>query len=135
MRYSTDVPPPSNHHYYSCSRPKNRTCPSSLMTPRSPPGVRSHHRPYLVYLTKTCPLRTSPTDSAYKLNPSYYSRPNINPRWRVRWTKPDSTPESPCLLLNCTPGLNNFNFTILPLPYPPYSPHLLYYNILNFPCI
>ena len=135
MRHSTNITPPPYHHNHNRSRLKNRPCPNTLMTPRSPPRTRPNNRAYPLNLTKTSPLCPPPTNSTHQFIPPNHARPHIYPYRGMRRTKPNTTTKNPCLLLNRTPRLNDPSTAILPLPHPLNPPHIPHYDILNISCI
>merc|ERR1712035_175708 len=135
MGYFTNIPPPSNHHCYSCPFLKSRPRPTTHMTTRSAPRTRPNHRTNSIDLTKTSTFRptfTNPGHQPYNPNrPWHYLYLN----WRLRRAQPNTAPKNYSIFLYSSPRLNNLSPSILPHPDPSNSSNISSNNILNIPRI
>lgn len=133
MRNSANSPPPPHHNNHPSPRIKNWTSTCACMTPRSTSRAGPDHRTNSLHLTKTRPLFTAPANSAHQLHYTNSARISLHPYWRMRGLKPNTATKNPCLLFNCSPGLNNFDHPIFPLTDPPCPNYVLHHNIFSLP--
>lgn len=135
MRHSTNNTSSPCHTYYPCPCPKNWSRPLALMTARGNSRRRFHYRLNFVYLTETCPVCPPPATSTDQFHTLACPRNFFYPNWRLRWPKPNPTPQDFSLLFNRPPRLNNPSLTIFTITRGSNPYYLLHHNILCFPYI
>lgn len=133
MGYSTNSPPTTSNPNHPGTSTKTRASPPSLLTTRGPSRIRPFLRTYFGNLTKNCSLLPPPTTSPHKPHSTSDIRDYINPPGWMRRNQSNSATENLSLLINCTPRLNNFDSTILPLPHTSLSGNLRSHNFINLP--